>query len=66
MWKQFKKVYGSKNQFWELSLEWLDDWFEWNETRAFEYLNGKFWDEIDDIKDRIQKTLIVDWKNYDS
>jgi len=65
MWKQFKKVHGSKNQFWELSLDDLDEWFWWNERLALSYLE-KFWDEIDDIKDRIQKTLIVDWKNYDT
>ena len=61
-----RKIHWSKNQFWELSLEWLDDWFEWNETRAFEYLKDKFWDEIDDIKTRIENTLIVDGNNYDT
>jgi len=65
MWKQYKKQIWSKNQFWELSLDDLDEWFEWNERLALSYLE-KFWDEIDDIKDRIQKTLIVDWKNYDT
>lgn len=65
MWKQFRKVHWSKNQFWELSIDDLDEWFWWNERLTLSYLE-KFWDEIDDIKTRIQNTLIVDWRNYDT
>lgn len=59
MWKQFKKVYGSKNQFGELSLDDLEEWFKGNEALALSYLE-KFWDEIWDIKDRIQQALLDD------
>jgi len=59
MWKQFKKVHWSKNQFGELSLDDLEEWFKWNESLALSYLE-KFWDEIWDIKDRIQQALLDD------
>lgn len=59
MWKQFQKVHGSKNQFGELSLDDLEEWFKWNESLALSYLE-KFWDEIWDIKDRIQQALLDD------
>lgn len=57
MWKQFQKVHWSKNQFGELSLDDLEEWFKWNESLALSYLE-KFWDEIWDIKDRIQQALL--------
>lgn len=59
MWKQFQKVHWSKNQFGELSLDDLEEWFKWNESLALSYLE-KFWDEIWDIKDRIQQALLDD------
>lgn len=62
MWKQFQKVHWSKNQFWELSLDDLEEWFKWNETLALSYLNPKFEEVTEDIKERIRIQLLTDWE----
>ena len=53
--------------FWELSQQGLQEDFEGNESLALSYLNWKFGEDVtDEICDRIHKTLIVDWKSYDT
>jgi len=52
----------SKDQFWELSLDWLQEDFNNDERLAVSYLNEKFWYEVtEDIKERVRIQLITDW-----
>lgn len=57
MWKTLKKVYWRQDDFWEISLDDLEEWFWWNGRLALSYLELKFEDLTDEIKDRIQKSL---------
>lgn len=62
MWKQFKKVHWSRNQFGELSLNDLEEWFWWDERLALSYLNPKFEEVTEEIKERIRIQLLTDWE----
>lgn len=57
MWKTLKKVHWRQDDFWEISLDDLEEWFWWNERLALSYLEPKFEDLSEEIKDRIQKSL---------
>jgi len=54
----------SKNKFWELSLDWIQEDFNDDEKLAVSYLTEKFWYEVtEDIKERVRIQLITDWIN---
>lgn len=58
-----RKIHWSKNEFWELSLDWLQEDFWDNEKMALDYLNCKFGEEVvDEIKERVRIQLITDWE----
>ena len=54
----FKKQNCSRDSFWELSQQALQEDFWDNERLALDYLNCKFWEDVaDEIKDRIAQAL---------
>ena len=53
-----RKIHWSKNEFWELSQQWLQEDFWDNERLALDYLNWKFGEEItEEIKNAVAKSL---------
>lgn len=59
----FKKTAGSRDTFWELSIDGLQEDFWDNETMALSYLNAKFGEEVtEEIRERVRLQLMTDWE----
>lgn len=59
----FKKTPWSKSEFWEISIDWLQESFNDNEVSATEYLNWKFWIVSEQIKEAVKVQLMTDWND---
>jgi len=56
------KEHWSKNSFWELDINGLQEDFLNDETLALSYLESKFdISVVDDIKQRVRCQFLTDW-----
>jgi hypothetical protein len=61
-----RKIHWAKSQIGEIDLDAMQESFWDNEKLALSYLEGKFWDEVESIKEAVRKQLLTNWNNYDS